>query len=111
MDTDGLLIALVFTILIEYIVLRCLGERRKKILLSSVVINLLTNVPLNIYIDYAGYDWPQILFGEIVVIIVETLWYWLLTRDLHQSVVYSFLCNAISFLIGLLFTIILEYLG
>ena len=109
MNTDDLLIALVFTIIIEYIVLRCLGERRQKILLSSVVINLLTNVPLNFYIDFAGYDWPHILLGEAVVIIVETLWYWLFTRDLHQSAVYSFLCNAISFLIGLLATLLQEW--
>ena len=110
MDTDELLLALIFTIIIEYIVLRCLGERRQKILLSSVVINLLTNVPLNFYIDAAGYTLPHIIMGEVAVVVIEALWYWLFTRDLKRSAVYSFLCNAISFLIGLLWAIIIEWI-
>ena len=47
-----LLIALVLTILIELGVLLLLGERQKRVLCSSVVVNVLTNVPLNIILYY-----------------------------------------------------------
>ena len=43
-----LLVALILTILIEYGVLWMLLERRKKVLLSSIAVNVLTNVPLNL---------------------------------------------------------------
>ena len=44
----------------------------------------------------------DILIGEAVVFLVEAVWYWFFTRNLKQAAIYSFLCNAISFLIGLL---------
>lgn len=95
--------ALVFTILIEYGVLWMLLERRKKVLLSSIVVNVLTNVPLNLYVLLVNDSMIDILIGEAVVFLVEAVWYWFFTRNLRQAVIYSFLCNAISFLIGLLF--------
>lgn len=98
-----LLAALVFTILIEYGVLWMLLERRKKVLLSSIVVNVLTNVPLNLYVLLVNDSMIDILIGEAVVFLVEAVWYWFFTCNLRQAVIYSFLCNAISFLIGLLF--------
>jgi len=44
--------------------------------------------------------------GEIVVVLVEVFGYWWLIRDVQRALVYSLLCNAISFLIGELFFII-----
>ena len=100
-----LMIALVPTILIELGVLWLLLERRKKVLLSSIAVNVLTNIPLNLYVLLVGDSMGEILIGEVLVFLVEAVWYWFFTRSLRQALIYSFLCNAISFLIGTLFQI------
>lgn len=100
---------LISTIVIEYGVLRFLGEIRRKVLWSSVVVNILTNVPLNLWVMDYDYDWGMILIGELVVIVVEMLWYYFFVKALGRAFVYSFLCNAISFLTGLLVLMIYDY--
>ena len=104
---EELLIPLVATIVIEYGVLRFLRERRQRVLWSSVVVNILTNVPLNLLVVDYDFDWGVILIGEAVVIVVETLWYYFFVKAFRQACVYGFLCNAISFLTGLLVTFVL----
>lgn len=102
-----LIIALIPTILIELGVLWLLKERRTKVLLSSVAVNVLTNVPLNLYFSNTDYNWSRVLICELIVFVVEALWYLCFTGSFRQSVIYSFLCNAISFLMGLLLLIIM----
>lgn len=106
-----LIIALILTILIELGVLWLLKERRTKVLLSSVAVNVLTNVPLNLYFTYTDYSWGRVLICEMIVIVVETLWYFCFTGRFRKSVIYSFLCNAISFLMGLFLVIITEMIN
>jgi len=101
-----ILCALIPTILIEYGVLWMLKERRKKVLLSSIAVNVLTNVPLNLYLYFIDDSRGSILIGEVVIFLIEALWYWFFTRSIKQAVLYSFLCNAISFLIGALLFIL-----
>ena len=105
-----MLIAITLTVLIELGVLWLLMERRGKVLALSVVINVLTNVPLNLYVMHVGYSTKVILTGELLVFIVEALWYLIFIRDIKKAVVYSFLCNAVSFLSGLLGTTVCSYL-
>lgn len=105
---EEILISLIATIFIELGVLRLLGEKRRVVLWSSVVVNILTNVPLNVWahlVPRPGLG--DILIAEAVVIVVETLWYCYFVRSLKQAFVYAFLCNAISFLTGLLGVFIL----
>ena len=97
-----LLYALIPTILIELALLLFLRERRARVLVASVVINILTNVPLTLYVNCINGSIPVIICGEVLVVFIEALWYYLFIRNLRQSFVYSFLCNAISFLLGLL---------
>lgn len=97
-----LLLALVLTILIELGVLLLLGERQKRILWLSVVVNVLTNVPLNLSLFYLEADDMTVIVGELVVVVVEALWYYAALRKWKKAIVYSVLCNAISFLSGLL---------
>jgi hypothetical protein len=106
--TELLLLALVPTIMIEYGVLLLLRERSRKVLLSSVVVNTMTNVPLNLYFYYAGNGWLAVFLGEMLVMIAEGLWYLLLVRSVSQAFTYSVLCNAISFLTGVLFQELLQ---
>ena len=99
-----LLEPLILTILIELGVLYLLlGEKRKKVLWASVIVNCLTNVPLNYVLQSNNwFGTKEILIGELLVLIVETLWYFIFVKKWSQAFVYAFLCNAISFLIGLL---------
>ena len=100
--TGQLLIVLTLTILIELGVLWLLMERRRKVLALSVVINVFTNVPLNLVVMHVGYSTMTVLIGELIVFIVEALWYLIFIRDIRKALIYSLLCNAVSFLIGLL---------
>ena len=97
-----LLLALVGTILIELVVLWLLGERNRLVLGSSVVINMLTNVPLNLFLFNVDDSFTTIIIAEVIIVLVEALWYFIFLRDLSRAFVYSILCNAISFLIGIL---------
>jgi hypothetical protein len=105
-----LLIALTLTILIEFGVLWLLMERRRKVLALSVVINVLTNVPLNLVVMHVGYSTMTVLIGELIVLFVEALWYLIFIRDVCKAFIYSLLCNAVSFLIGLLGQTVCTYL-
>lgn len=99
-----ILLALLATIMIEVAVLLLLGEKRRKVLLASVVINVITNVPLNIIAQYVGLSTVGVIIGELIVVVVEALWYYLFVKKASQAMVYSLLCNAISFLVGLICT-------
>jgi len=106
-----LLSTLIPTILIEYGVLLLMGERSRRVLLSSVVVNCLTNVPLNFYLLLSSsVEWPHLLIAEGLVVVIEALWYYLLLRRVVQASVYSVLCNAVSFLTGILFQLICDLL-
>lgn len=104
------LLPLVATIVIEWLVLWALYERRRSVILSSVAINVLTNVPLNLLIQASWLDGlTQLVVAEGVIVLVEALWYFCFVRNWRQSFAYSALCNAISFLVGLLFQFLYMY--
>ena len=108
--TQSLFIVLLATILIELAVLRYLGERSRRVLAASVVINILTNPLLNLYIANVSSWWVSILVGELLVVLVEGLWYCWFVRRPSQAFAYSLFCNAFSFLLGLLFEMVYLYL-
>ena len=90
---------LVATIIIEFIVLRLLKENNKKVLLSSAIINILTNLPLNLFV---AKDMFSIGIAEVAIIAIEALWYWIFVKDIKKALTYSALCNITSFFAGLL---------
>lgn len=100
-----LLVPLVATIVIELGVLLFLGERRRRVLIGSVVMNVLTNVPLNLFALYAVAGWNTVIVGEALVVLIEALCYKKLLGEWQKAWVYSLLCNAISFLTGELFVL------
>lgn len=104
-----LLLALISTVLIEFVVLLLLGERSRVVLGSSVVINILTNVPLNLYVIYIDNSVLMVVIGELIVVVVEAFCYFLLLRNLSRAFIYSSLCNSISFLIGVLAQLLIVY--
>ena len=95
-----LLWPLLATIVIELGVLLFLGERRRK------VMNVLTNVPLNLYAINVSDGWSTLIVGEALVVLTEALCYRWLVGEWRQAWIYSLLCNAISFLTGELFVLI-----
>ena len=97
---------LVVTIVIELGVLFFVGERRRKVLYGSVAMNVLTNVPLNLYAVCVADGWNTVIVGEALVVLVEALCYKRLVGEWQQAWIYSLLCNSISFLTGELFVLI-----
>lgn len=103
-----LLLTLIPTIIIELTVLWMLRERRADVLASSVVVNILTNIPLNLFLIYVSGSWTALLIGEMLVLLVEALWYKYFVGEWRRAFVYSALCNAISFLIGMLVQLFIQ---
>ena len=68
-----LVIPLLATIVIELGVLLFLRERRRRVLWGSVGLNILTNVPLNLYAVYVGTGLTMAGVGEMLVMLVEAL--------------------------------------
>lgn len=113
-DTDSILpygIALSATVLLELAVLWFLYERRMSVLCSSVVVNVLTNVPLNLLILRWGVinDFAGLLVAEGLIVLIEATWYFCFVRQWRQAFIYSLLCNAVSFLTGLLVQMVVNY--
>ena len=57
---------------------------------------------LNLYLNCIDGGWTSIGVGEVVVVVVEAVCYYLLLRRIDTAIIYSLLCNAISFLTGCL---------
>ena len=102
MMVEPLLMTLVPTIVIELIVLWALHERRAEVLGSSVVVNILTNVPLHLFVVFVSDQLPAIIIGEVLVVLIEMLWYRYFVDSWRKAFIYSFLCNGFSLLAGLL---------
>lgn len=98
----ALILALAATIVIEAGVLLLLGERRKRVFVASVAMNVATNLPLNFWLIRYGGGWPAIAIGESLVVLIETLCYRCVLDRWSTALIYSVLCNAVSFLVGVL---------
>ena len=90
---------LLLTMLIELGVLRLLGERRRKILVSSLIVNILTNPAINYFLG-DDYTVAMLAVGEVLVVAVETIWYFLFGKSLKDALIYSALCNLVSYFAG-----------
>lgn len=105
-----LLYTLVATIIIEALVLLALHERRWKVLAASVVMNVLTNLPLNFAVRFVPAlhhpSFPLQIVLECVVVVVESLLFYAVTRRRRTAMLYALLCNATSYLCGLLFGVV-----
>jgi hypothetical protein len=102
-----LLVPLMGTIVLESLLLLFMRERRWQVLAASVLLNILTNVPLNAFIMAYGVASPLYLVGlEALVVAVEFIGYWLVLRNWRRAFMYSLLCNVFSALVGLLFQLL-----
>ena len=108
-------LAIALTVAIEYGMLRLMGEGRRRVLRDSVVMNVITNLTLNLtLLLFVQYDTASQLraelIGEVAVVVVEALWYTYILRNLRQAGIYSLLCNAVSYMGGILLQLLLKHL-
>lgn len=96
--------ALLLTIVIELVVLLIIKVKDKKIFLASVIINVFTNISLNLIIQTipGTYYHIAVIGLEIIIVIVEYYLYFFLLRNAKQAIKIAILCNLASYLIGLL---------
>ncbi len=99
---DILIYALLITVLSEELVLLIMNVKDSRLYLSLLIINIITNLSMNIILQYVSnyYLWLYIL--EVCVFIIEGLVYLLITNDIKKAIIISLICNVCSYLIGLI---------
>lgn len=103
----ALLFPLVATIGIELLVLLFVRERRWTVLAASVVMNIMTNVPLNLAasrMPALQTYLPAQLAAEAIVVVAETLLFRIVTGRWSTAAKYALLCNVVSYLCGVAFS-------
>ncbi|MDE6241666.1 MAG: hypothetical protein K2M08_04490 [Anaeroplasmataceae bacterium] len=102
-----LAVPLILTLLIETIALVILKERRKRVYLLSIGMNVVTNISLNLIGYYANIEkiWVYVLMViilEAVIWILEGLGYYLEIKEKRKAILYTLVCNGMSFFIGII---------
>lgn len=94
--------ALIITIISELLILLVQKESNYKIYLLSIVINIITNVSLNIGIQFINPKHYYLIVGllEVLIVFIEAILYDFIYNDLKKSLRISCLCNIMSFLMG-----------
>lgn len=98
----SMLNALVGTLVIECLVLLAQRERRWQVLAASAVMNVVTNLSLNLFIHTCSVSLWGLVALELLVFAIEAVAYYLVLHDVRRSLLYSGLCNATSLSLGLL---------
>jgi hypothetical protein len=96
--------ALIITIVIELLMLFLQREKNYKIYLFSVLINVITNVSLNVGIQLVepSYYYLVVTLSEAMIVLIEALAYFWICKDFKKSLRISLVCNLTSFLLGLI---------
>ena len=103
------------TIVIEIFIALLFDLRKKKILVFITIVNIITQIILNVLLSLTNYNYGSMLFVfnyiwmEILVFIIEAFAYSIWFNKLNPNYkikkwvapVYSFIANAASFVIGM----------
>lgn len=112
----SIVLCFILTIIIELAVLYIFKERNKKVYIAAIIINAMTNIPLNIFTNNYTFTGIAnylviILSLELLVVVVESLLYFIVIRKYTKCLFYSTMCNLYSFLLGsLVFEFIMKYI-
>ena len=111
----GLAVRIVLTIVIEMLVALLFGFREKKQLVILAVVNIITQILLNVGLNIINYNSGSMAFTifyvllEVVVFIVEAILYCILLKKASMKkkknwyyVLYSFIANLVSFTAGMI---------
>ncbi|MCM1131413.1 MAG: hypothetical protein NC310_04540 [Roseburia sp.] len=97
-----LAIPLVLTLIIETLVLYFLKERRKRVFLLLIGMNVITNISLNLIGYYVEIEqlWVyviMIIILEAIIWIIEGIGYFIEIKDKRKAILYTLACNGMSF--------------
>ncbi|HQA20118.1 MAG TPA: hypothetical protein PLT15_04855 [Bacilli bacterium] len=96
-----LLKPLVYTILLELLTLVFLKQQNFKIYGICLLINIITNVIINIMLqEVAKYYYLLLMILEIIIVFIESTGYYIIKKDYFETFRVLFFCHFISFLIG-----------
>ena len=119
----SLIARIVLTITIELLIALLFAFRNKKQFLFIVVVNLVTQIALNVALNLINYNYGPLLFVfayilfELLVLIIEAVLFTVFLRKYSDSpvpiwktITYAFIANAVSFVVGLGLTTIISYI-
>ena len=105
----NIIISLVFTIFIELVVSIFCGIRNKKDIMFIIIINIITNPItefINLLIKDSSLHYWVIIIIEIIVIIVEYLFFKKFLKEKNINLLYLAIINNLSsYIIGLMFNL------
>ena len=103
------LIPLVITLVFESLMLLILREKRLKVYLVCLIMNIITNPLMNYLLGFVNpyYYWLWLGIMEVVVFIIEAIIYYLFIKDMRKAILYSLLCNLLSLTCGILILMLL----
>lgn len=99
--------ALLMTLVIELGMLLILRKKDYKIYLLSLIMNIVTNLSLNYYLENTIFKTLLIYIVvvgilEVTVLFVETFIYMIYYKKIKESFITSLLLNSTSFILGLI---------
>ena len=108
-----MLIALLLTVIIEFIALCLLGERNWLFFIYWTAVTAFTNLCANLYINVffsgSGVEYFfTVVIIEALVFLIEFLLCRVYTGDKKKSLKYSAICNAASYFIGSIILFIIK---
>ncbi|MDE5855727.1 MAG: hypothetical protein K2H06_01635, partial [Anaeroplasmataceae bacterium] len=108
-----LAVPLTLTLLIETLVLYLLKERRKRVYILSIGMNLITNISLNligyyVIVEQLWLYFIMVVLLEAVIWIIEGLGYYVGIKDKKKAILYTLCCNGMSFFFGTILQVLLN---
>ena len=100
-----LLLPLFLTLVIEIGALFLLKERRGKIYFVAILMNILTNISLNLFNYYVIIEelwvaWLVLILLEFFIWFLEGVGYYIFLKDLKRAICYTLVLNMSSFFLG-----------
>lgn len=108
LSTLNILIALLMTLVIEtpiyYLLLKIYKNNKIMDILTIILMNIVTNLSLNILLLFIPNNFLIILFLEGVIFVIEGLIIFLIINRSFFSFLYATISNLISYLLGLIYS-------
>lgn len=100
-----LFLPLLLTLIIEVGALFLLKERRGKVYFAAILMNIFTNISLNLFNYYVIIEelwvaWLVLIFLEFFIWFLEGLGYFILLKDIKRAICYTLVLNMSSFFFG-----------
>ena len=96
-----LIIPLLTTIIVEEIVLLVFREKQIKMYVACLIVNIITNLSLNIILQFSSNYYLMLVILEIAVVIIEGFVYYLIKKDWKMAIILALVCNIMSFVVGM----------